>query len=73
MLTVIIISKKVSSCFRRGSEPWGMTMDSPGNDFGCFYMTSCAIRAQNRSISHFRLIPAVFALEGISELLFVCG
>ena len=48
MLNVIIITKKVSSSLRGESEPWGMTMNSPGNDFCGRCMTLFAMRAQNR-------------------------
>ena len=73
MLKVIIISQKVSVCFRGESEPWGMTMNRSGNDFAYPYKTLGAMRAQNRCFSHFGIIPAVIALEGVLKQFFICG
>ena len=73
MLKVIIISQKGSVCFRGESEPWGMTMNRSGNDFAYPYKSLGAMRTQNRRFSHFGTIPAGFALEGVLELIFICG
>ena len=73
MLKVIIISQKVSVCFRGESDPWGMTINRSGNDFASPYKTLFAMRAQNRCFSQFGTIPAVFALERVLKLFSFVG